>query len=70
MSETVRLSPRARAELCVGYGLILATLWTPNPGQRILYWFAFAWIASTAILRYARNHHGAPTHFPPIQPAR
>jgi hypothetical protein len=49
----VRLSPRARdiLELCVGYGLILATVWTPNPAQRILYWVAFAWIAITAILR-------------------
>jgi hypothetical protein len=49
----VRLTPRTRDlfELCVGYGLILATVWTPNPAQRILYWTAFAWIAVTAILR-------------------
>ncbi len=38
-------------ELVIGYGLILATIWTPNPAQRILYWVAFAWIAITAILR-------------------
>lgn len=49
----LRLSPRARdiAELCIGYGLILVVIWTPNPAQRILYWTAFAWIAITSILR-------------------
>ncbi len=49
----MRLSPRVRdiAELAIGYGLILATIWTPNPAQRILYWTAFAWIAVTAFLR-------------------
>ena len=52
-SDSVRLSPRTRdlAELAIGYGLILTTIWTPNPAQRILYWTAFAWIAITAILR-------------------
>jgi hypothetical protein len=34
-------------ELAVGYGLILATIWTANPTQRILYWLAFAWIIAT-----------------------
>ena len=38
-------------ELCIGYGLILATIWTTNPAQPVLYWVAFAWIAVTAILR-------------------
>jgi hypothetical protein len=49
----LKLSPRVRdiAELCIGYGLILIVVWTPNPAQRILYWTAFAWIAVTAILR-------------------
>ena len=53
----MRLSPRVRdlAELCIGYGLILIVIWTPNPAQRILYWTAFAWIAITAILR--RKEH-------------
>lgn len=48
----MRLTPRTRdlGELAVGYTLILATLWTPNPAQRILYWTAFAWIGLTAIL--------------------
>jgi membrane protease YdiL (CAAX protease family) len=50
----VRLSPRVRdiAELAIGYGLILVTIWTPNPAQRILYWTAFAWITITAALRW------------------
>jgi hypothetical protein len=49
----LQLSPRARdlLELSIGYGLILATIWTPNPAQRILYWTAFVWIAITSILR-------------------
>ncbi|MEI9979104.1 MAG: CPBP family intramembrane glutamic endopeptidase [Edaphobacter sp.] len=34
-------------ELAVGYTLIMATIWTQNPTQRILYWLAFAWIAGT-----------------------
>src|SRR5271170_5058026 len=34
-------------ELAVGYCLIMATVWTANPTQRVLYWLAFAWIAGT-----------------------
>jgi membrane protease YdiL (CAAX protease family) len=51
---SVRPTPRTRdlAELTIGYGLILATLWTPNPAQRLLYWIAFAFIAITAALRW------------------
>lgn len=47
------LSTRTRdwAELCIGYGLILVVVWTPDPWQRILYWIAFSWIAVTAWLR-------------------
>jgi len=49
----VRLSPRTLdiAELAIGYGLILATVWTANPAQRVLYWAAFAWIVVTGFLR-------------------
>lgn len=43
------------AELLIGYGLILAVIWTPNPAQRYLYWIAFVWIVVTAWLR--RRHH-------------
>ncbi len=47
------LSARTRdlIELLVGYGLILAVIWTPNPEQRVLYWIAWGWIAVTSILR-------------------
>ncbi len=31
-------------ELCVGYGLILIVLWTPNPWQKPLYWVAIVFI--------------------------
>jgi hypothetical protein len=39
-------------ELAVGYTLIMATIWTPNPTQRVLYWLAFCWIVATT---WARN---------------
>jgi membrane protease YdiL (CAAX protease family) len=42
---------RDLAELIVGYGLILAVIWTQGNEQRALYWAAFAWIAATAWLR-------------------
>src|SRR5271169_4623337 len=38
-------------ELAVGYTLIMATIWTANPTQRILYWLAFAWIVATSWAR-------------------
>jgi membrane protease YdiL (CAAX protease family) len=38
-------------ELAVGYTLIMATIWTANPTQRVLYWLAFAWIAGTSWAR-------------------
>jgi membrane protease YdiL (CAAX protease family) len=46
---TVPASSRVReiAELAIGYGLILITVWTRNPEQRFFYWSAFAWIAVT-----------------------
>jgi hypothetical protein len=31
-------------ELAVGYGLILAVIWTPRPWQRGLYWVAILWL--------------------------
>jgi len=50
-----RSRARDLTELLIGYGLILAVVWTPNPLQRILYWTAFAFIAITAWL--GRRHH-------------
>jgi hypothetical protein len=38
-------------ELAVGYLLIMATIWTPNPTQRSLYWLALAWIVATTWAR-------------------
>jgi hypothetical protein len=32
----------------VGYALIIATVWTANPTQRVFYWLAFAWIVATS----------------------
>lgn len=39
------------AELLIGYGLILAVVWTQGREQSALYWIAFVWIAVTAWLR-------------------
>jgi len=38
-------------ELAVGYLLIMATIWSVNPTQRVLYWLAFAWIVGTSWAR-------------------
>jgi hypothetical protein len=50
-ANQVRSTQRDLLELAVGYGLILATVWTANPTQRILYWLAFAWIVATTWAR-------------------
>jgi hypothetical protein len=42
-----RRKDRPLLELCVGYGLILATIWTPRPQQQWLWWISVAWIATT-----------------------
>ena len=42
---------RDLVELGVAYALILATIWTANPTQRILYWLAFIWILATTWAR-------------------
>jgi hypothetical protein len=46
-----RFAWRDLLELVVGYALILATVWTANPAQRIFYWLAFAWIVGTTWAR-------------------
>jgi hypothetical protein len=35
----------------VAYALILATIWTANPTQHVLYWLAFVWILATSLVR-------------------
>jgi hypothetical protein len=39
---------RVALELAVGYVLILATIWTPRPGQTWLWWASVAWIAASS----------------------
>jgi membrane protease YdiL (CAAX protease family) len=39
-------------ELIIGYGLILAVIWTERPLQRWLYWAAIAWFAISAIVSF------------------
>lgn len=47
--------PRSRnstweiCELIIGYGLILAVIWTPRPLQSWLYWIAMAWFVVSTI---------------------
>jgi hypothetical protein len=47
-TKRVRSARRDLLELAVGYTLIMATIWTANPAQRVLYWLAFAWIIMTS----------------------
>ena len=50
-TDQPRSTRRDLLELTVGYTLILATIWTANPTQRVLYWLAFAWIVATTWAR-------------------
>jgi CAAX prenyl protease-like protein len=43
---------RPLVELCVGYGLIMATIWTPRPQQGWLWWMSAAWIVVTSIFAF------------------
>ena len=43
---------RPLLELCIGYGLILATIWTPRPLQKWLYLAAVAWILVTTVVSF------------------
>jgi hypothetical protein len=47
-TNRVRSAKRDLLELAVGYTLIMATIWTVNPAQRVLYWLAFVWIIATS----------------------
>jgi membrane protease YdiL (CAAX protease family) len=48
---TRALRSRDLIEVILGYGLILAVIWTPNPLQRILYWTTLAAIIVITLLR-------------------
>jgi membrane protease YdiL (CAAX protease family) len=39
-------------ELIVGYGLILAVIWTQRPLQRWLYWIALAWFVASFVVSF------------------
>ena len=41
---------RDLVEFGVGYGLILATIWTLNPWQRWFYWISIAWVVATTCI--------------------
>jgi len=45
------LRTRDLFEVILGYSLILAVIWTPNPLQRILYWIALVAILVITLLR-------------------
>jgi membrane protease YdiL (CAAX protease family) len=47
-TSRARSAQRDLVELAVGYTLIMATIWTANPAQRVLYWLAFIWIIATS----------------------
>ena len=48
ITKRTRSVRRDLLELSVGYTLIMATIWTGNPTQRVLYWLAFVWIVATS----------------------
>ncbi len=43
---------RPALELLIGYSLILATIWTPRPYQKWLWWLAAGWVATTSVLSF------------------
>ena len=51
-AKTVPRKTRPLLELCIGYGLILATIWTPRPFQKWLYLAAVVWIAVTTFASF------------------
>jgi hypothetical protein len=52
ISSTTARRGRPLLELLVGYGLILATIWTPRPWQQWLYILAVLWIAATSFVAF------------------
>ena len=43
---------RPLVELSIGYGLILATIWTPRPYQQWLWWVASSWVVLSTIVSF------------------
>lgn len=42
-------------ELATGYTLIILTIWTPNPAQRVLFWICAAWFLAFAVIAKLRH---------------
>jgi hypothetical protein len=51
-ASQTRILRRDLVELGVAYVLIMATIWTANPIQHVLYWVSFAWILITSWARH------------------
>jgi membrane protease YdiL (CAAX protease family) len=43
------------AEMAIGYALIMVTIWTPNPRQRVLFWISAAWFLVSVIVAKMRR---------------
>jgi hypothetical protein len=43
---------RDLTELAIGYALILITVWTPNPTQRLFFWLTLIWFVATTWIRH------------------
>jgi hypothetical protein len=52
ISATQARRARPAVELCVGYGLILATIWSQRPLQHWFWWMAVAWIFVTTAVSF------------------
>ena len=52
-ASTIRtIGRRPLIELSVGYGLILATIWTPRPWQGWLWWLTAGWVVVTSVFAF------------------
>ena len=52
ISTTRPRKGRPFLELCIGYALILATIWAPRPEQRWLWLVASSWIVLTTVVSF------------------
>ena len=43
---------RDLTELAIGFALIMATVWTANPTQRVLFWITLIWFVATSWVRH------------------
>jgi membrane protease YdiL (CAAX protease family) len=50
-----RTKPASFLELAAGYALIMVTVWTPNPQQRVLFWISAAWFFCSAVFAALRG---------------